>query len=251
MLLVIDVGNTNIVMGIYKSDELIYTFRIRTIRDTTYDEFSVLVNNLLSTNGINLKEIKKIVVSSVVPHVVPFLDSFCRKYIGITPYFVNAETFTGMPILYKNPKELGSDRIVNCFAAFHKYQTSLIVIDFGTATTFDAVSSKGEFLGGVIAPGIKISSEALFQKASKLPAIEMEKPKDVIGRDTISCMQSGIIYGYAGLVDGLVKRVKKEMNESPKVIATGGLASLMMEISETIEFIEPSLILDGLKLIKL
>ena len=250
MLLVIDIGNTNTVMGIYDGHRLVRDWRTRTERNTTEDEFNVLVNGLFASNGIHSKDIHKTVISCVVPPMVTILDSFCRKYLGHAPHWVDARSAPNIPIHYKNPAEIGADRIVNAVAAFHKYNTSLIVIDFGTATTFDAISEQGEYLGGAISPGILIASDALFMKASKLPRVEIFlPPESVIGRDTASSIQSGIIYGYAGLVDGMVKRMTVEMDTSPRVIATGGLAGLMSKVSETIEAVEPNLPLEGLRII--
>jgi len=181
---------------------------------------------------------------------VTILDSFCRKYLGHAPYWVDATSVSDVSIRYNNPSEIGADRIVNAVAAFDKYKTSLVVIDFGTATTFDAISEKGEYLGGAISPGIMIASEALFMKASKLPRVEIFiPPENVIGKDTASSIKSGIIYGYAGLIDGMVKRMKAEMGSNPKIIATGGLAELMHQVSESIEVVEPALTLEGLRLI--
>ena len=250
MLFVIDVGNTNIVMGVYSGKTLLKSWRVRTERNTTEDEFNILVTNLFSASGFMLDKIEKTLVSCVVPPMVTILDSFCRKYLGHSPRWVNAKSYAKMPIRIFNPSELGADRIVNAVAAYHKYKTSLIVIDFGTATTFDAVSQKGEYLGGAISPGIFISSEALFLKASKLPRIEIfEPPEQVIGKDTGQSLKAGIIYGYAGLVDGIVKRMKAEMGTNPKIVATGGLAPLISHVSETIEVIEPDLTLEGLRII--
>jgi type III pantothenate kinase len=250
MLLVIDVGNTNIVMGIYQADRLIMDWRIRTERNITEDEFNVIASNLFTGSKIRAKNIQSTVISCVVPPMVTILDSFCRKYLNHVPLWVDAKTYTGMPILYHNPAEVGADRIVNSVAAYHKYKTSLIVIDFGTATTFDVISAKGEYLGGAICPGIMIASEALFKKASKLPRVEIFVPPDrVIGKDTASSIKSGIIFGYASLVDGMVRRIKAEMGVPCGVIATGGLARLMSNVSETIERIEPGLTLEGLRII--
>ena len=250
MLFVIDVGNTNIVLGVYSGKTLLKSWRVRTERNTTEDEFNILVANLFLTGGFMPGEIEKTLVSCVVPPMVTILDSFCRKYLGHSPRWVNAKSYTKMPIRISNPSELGADRIVNAVAAYDKYKTSLIIIDFGTATTFDAVSQKGEYLGGAISPGIIISSEALFLKASKLPRIEIfEPPERVVGRDTGQSLKSGIIYGYAGLVDGIVKRMKAEMGTDPKIVATGGLASLISHVSETIEIVEPDLTLEGLRII--
>jgi len=250
MLLVIDVGNTNTVIGVFDGDRLINDWRIRTERNTTEDELSVLVISLFSGGGIHLQDISRTVISCVVPSVVRIYDGFCRKYLHHGPLWVDATSSAGMPILYNNPAEVGADRIVNAVAAYHKYASALIVIDFGTATTFDVISSKGEYVGGAITPGIMISSEALFMHASKLRRVELlEPPVNVIGRDTIDSIKSGIIYGYAGLVDGMVKRMAVEMDTPPRVIATGGLARLIHGVSETIEAVEPALTLEGLRII--
>jgi len=250
MLFVIDVGNTNSVMGVYSGKTLLQSWRVRTERNTTEDEFNILATNLFSGSGFQLDDIEKILVSCVVPPMVTILDSFCRKYLGLAPHWVDAKSYAKMPILITNPTELGADRIVNAVAAYHKYRTSLIVIDFGTATTFDAITNKGEYLGGAISPGIGISSEALFLKASKLPRVEIyEQPKHVIGKDTGQSLKAGIIFGYAGLVDGIVRRMKSEMASSPKIVATGGLATLISHVSETIESVEPDLTLEGLRII--
>jgi type III pantothenate kinase len=251
MLLVIDIGNTNTVIGVYDGSHLIKDWRIRTERRTTEDEFNILASNLFTEGNISSKKIDKTIISCVVPPMVTILDSFCRKYLGHTPYWVDAMSAASiLPIRYKNPSEVGADRIVNAVAAYLKYKTSLIVIDFGTATTFDAISEKGEYLGGAISPGIMIASEALFMKASKLPRVEIfVPPESVIGKDTTSSIKAGIIFGYAGLVDGIVRRMKIEMQTTPRVIATGGLAELMYQVSETIEAVEPALTLEGLRII--
>ncbi|MBE9530910.1 MAG: type III pantothenate kinase [Proteobacteria bacterium] len=250
MLLVIDIGNTNTVIGVYDGRHLVKDWRIRTERRTTEDEFNILASNLFSESSISSKNIDKTVISCVVPPLVTILDSFCRKYLGHAPHWIDAMSASTLPIRYKNPSEVGADRIVNAVAAFHKYQTSLVVIDFGTATTFDAISEQGEYLGGAISPGIMIASEALFMKASKLPRVEIfVPPESVIGKDTASSIKAGIIFGYAGLVDGMVRRMKIEMHTNPRVIATGGLAELMYQVSETIEVVEPDLTLEGLRII--
>lgn len=250
MLLVIDVGNTNTVMGIYDGRTLVRDWRIRTERNTTEDEFNFLVSGLFSRDRIEASRVIETIISSVVPQMVNILDAFCRKYLKHAPVWVDAKTAAGMPILYSNPREVGADRIVNAVGAYAKYPTSLIIIDFGTATTFDAVSENGEYLGGAICPGIMISAEALFMKASKLPRVEIfTAPDRVIGKDTAGSIQSGIIFGYAGLVDGMVRRMAREMGTSPTVIATGGLAPLMAGVSETIRIVEGDLTLEGLLLI--
>ena len=204
----------------------------------------------LDQNDIDPKHIDKTIISCVVPPVIENLDAFCKKYLRHAPHWVDAKSAAHMPILYNNPEEVGADRIVNAVAAFDVYKQSLIVIDFGTATTFDAISEKGEYLGGAISPGIGIASESLFKNASKLPRVELiAPPESVIGKDTVNSIKSGIIFGYAGLVDGIVYRMKEEMGSQPKVIATGGLAVLLSNISQTIEAVEPDLTLNGLRII--
>ncbi len=250
MLLVIDVGNTNTVMGIYQKGALVQDWRIRTERQTTEDEFNVIATSLFSNGGIRNGDIERTIISCVVPPMVTILDSFCRKYLGHAPQWVDARSYSRMPILINNPSELGADRIVNSVAAYHKYRKSLIIIDFGTATTFDAVSRNGEYLGGAISPGIMIASEALFREASKLPRVEIfARPERVVGKDTASSIKSGIIFGYAGLVDGIVDRMKAEMGTTPMVLATGGLAPLMADVARSIEKVELSLTLEGLRII--
>ncbi len=251
MLLVIDVGNTNTVIGVFKDDKLVEDWRIRTIRDTTADEFNILAKALFADKSIKPEDISKIVISSVVPPAVTILNRFCEKYLFQTPLWIDAESVKKiMPVLYSNPSEVGADRIVNAIAAFEKYKQSLIIIDFGTATTFDAISEKGEYLGGAITPGVMISSEALFQNASKLPRVEIfMPPKKVIGKNTIDSIKAGIIYGNAALVDGMVERMADEMKSSPMIIATGGLAPLIADASKTIESVESALTLEGLKII--
>lgn len=250
MLLVIDVGNTNTVLGIYEGRNLIRDWRIRTERNTTEDELNVLLSSLLTTGGIERTRIEKSVISCVVPPVVKILDAFCRRYLGHAPCWVDARSAGMMPIRYHNPAEIGADRLVNAIAAYHKYRCSLIAIDFGTATTFDVISEKGDYLGGAISPGIMISAEALFRNASKLPRVEIfTPPETAIGKDTNTSIQAGIIFGYAAMVDGMVRRIKTEMTTTPRVIATGGLAELMFEVAETIEAIEKNLTLEGLRLL--
>ena len=250
MLFVIDVGNTNMVMGLYDGERLVQNWRIRTERNTTEDEFNLLVSGLFGGSGIRLSEVTATIISNVVPPMGSILDAFCRKYLSGEPLWVDARTSAGMDILYSNPKEVGADRIVNAVAAYAKYGTGLIVIDFGTATTFDAISERGEYLGGAISPGIRIAADALFMKASKLPRVDIIKaPEQVIGKDTIGSIQSGVIFGYAGLVDGMVQRMRREMDAVPKVIATGGLAPLMFHVAESIEAVEPDLTLEGLRLL--
>ncbi len=250
MLLVIDVGNTNTVMGVFDGRTLKHHWRIRTERNTTEDEFNVLASGLFARAGMDFSEIDKTVISCVVPPMVTLLDAFGRKYLGHAPRWIDAKSYPGMPILGDNPNEVGADRIVNGVAAYQRYQTCLIIIDFGTATTFDVISEKGEYMGGAISPGVAISADALFSHASKLPRVDLLRPPaTVVGTDTISCIQSGIIFGYAGLVDGIVQRMKAELPTNPKVIATGGLAPLIRDVSNTIETVESDLTLEGLRII--
>ncbi len=251
MLLVIDVGNTNTVIGVYDTDVLKENWRIRTVRDNTADEFNILANALFADKGLDPSAISKVVISSVVPSAVRILDGFCRRYLKLTPIWINpASVKTLLPIKYSNPNEVGPDRIVNAVAAYDKYRTGLIIIDFGTATTFDVITPAGEYLGGAICPGVMISSEALFQKASRLPRVEIfEPPRQVIGDDTIGSMQSGIIHGNAAMVDGMVERMQRELGEELKIIATGGLAPLIAGLSATIEVVDQELTLAGLRII--
>ena len=250
MLFCIDIGNTNIVLGVTDGDTILDYWRIRTEKDMTADELGILISNIFGASRIRLGDIKHIIISCVVPPLLNTIEELARRYFKVDPMVVGPGLKTGMPILYGNPKEVGADRIVNSLAAYEKYRTGLVVVDFGTATTFDCVSDDGAYLGGAIAPGVIISSEALFLKASKLPRVEIfAKPKQVIAKDTISSMNVGIVYGYAGLVDGIVKRIKKEAGREWKVIATGGLAPLICEVSETIDHVEEFLTLEGLMII--
>jgi type III pantothenate kinase len=250
MLMVLDVGNTHTVIGLFQNDELIHDWRIHTDASITEDEFSVTITNLFSIRNLSESKIHKVVISSVVPPMMRMLNAFCRKYLSLDPVWIDSNN-VGMPILYTNPAEVGADRIVNAVAAFHKYNAPLIVIDFGTATTFDVISGNGEYLGGAISPGIGIAAEALFQRTSRLPRVDLATPPDtVIGKDTATSMKAGILLGYAELVDGIVRRIKAEaLFPEVKVIATGGLASLMQNISGTIESVEPDLTLEGLRII--
>lgn len=250
MIFVIDVGNTNIVLGIYKDKKLIVNWRIGTDKNKSSDELGMLFLSLFNNQSIRIKDIDGVIVSSVVPPIMYSLEHAVRKYLFKEPMIVGPGIKTGLNIKCDNPKEIGADRIVNAVAAFDIYKSALIIVDFGTATTFCAVSSKGEYLGGVICPGIKISLEALFLQTAKLPRIEIAKPENVIGRNTINSMQSGIVYGYIGQVDYLVKRMKKEMKDNEiKVIATGGLAKVISEESVMIDEVNGFLTLEGLKLI--
>ncbi|MWV47555.1 type III pantothenate kinase [Paenibacillus sp. HJL G12] len=250
MILVIDIGNTNIVLGIYKGRELLHHFRLSTVRQSTADEYGVSFHNLFHMSGINVADIRGVIMSSVVPPMVHVIEEMCRKYIHKHPLMVGPGIKTGLNLRNENPREVGADRIVNAVAAVDLYKGPLVVVDFGTATTFDCIDEKGAYLGGAIVPGIGIATEALVQRASKLPRIELEKPKKVIGRNTVHAMQAGIIFGYAGQVDGIVKRMKQEMGAPlVKVVATGGLAELIAGESEAIDEVNPLLTLEGLRII--
>jgi type III pantothenate kinase len=252
MLLVIDVGNTNTVLGLYDGDQLIHDWRIRTEIDHTIDEYGMLIFNLYQSSRMKTEKIKAvnaIIISCVVPPMLNILEPLCVKYFNVKPLIVGPGIKTGMPIFYDNPKEVGADRIVNAVAAYDKYRQAAIIIDFGTATTFDYISPKGEYMGGCIAPGIMISIEALFERAARLPRVELSKPKSVVTKDTVSAMQAGIIFGYAGLIDGIVERMKAEIKTKPLVIATGGLARLVASETKCIDKIEDMLTLEGLRII--
>jgi type III pantothenate kinase len=251
LLLAIDVGNTNIVLGIYDSERLVKNWRISTDKSKTADEYGILFHNLLTLAEIGFVDITDIIISSVVPTLTGVLEKLSRSYFGFKPHVVGPGIKTGMPIHYDNPKEVGADRIVNAVAGYEKFRTSLIIVDFGTATTFDYVNGKGEYCGGAIAPGLMISMEALFLKASKLPRVEITKPPGIIAKNTVNSMQAGIFYGYVGLVDEIVGRMKRESREKPKVIATGGLAGLVASESKTIEAVEEYLTLEGLRILYL
>jgi len=243
----IDVGNTQTVLGVYEGKTLQHHWRLATERSRTADEYGVLVRALLA--GAFNPAIHGIAVSCVVPPMISVIDTLCRTYLDRTPLFVGPGVRTGMPILYDKPQEVGADRIVNAIAAFERTHDTTIVVDFGTATTFDYVSEKGEYVGGIIAPGLGIASDALFERAAKLYRVELAKPKHVVGRNTVHAIQSGLIYGYVSLVDGLVTRIQKENKVRARVIATGGFAPLLASESETIEDVDEFLTLDGLRLI--
>ncbi len=249
MLLVIDVGNTNIVVGVYRGTELVDHWRISTMRDKTTDEYGISLMNLFLLNGLNPADVHHVIISSVVPPLMPALERVALRYFKAKPVIVGPGTKTGMVIRYDNPKEVGADRIVNAVAAYQKYGGPLIVIDFGTATTYCVIDDNGDYLGGAISPGMVISAEALTQRASKLPRIEIKNPGQVICRNTVSSMQAGVLFGYVGQVEGMVQRIKKELGKDPLVVATGGLAPLIATETDCINHIEPMLTLEGLRLI--
>ncbi|PNU20324.1 pantothenate kinase [Geothermobacter hydrogeniphilus] len=249
MLLVIDVGNSNTVLGIYRDSDLLHDWRLTTDKARTVDEYAMLIHELFSMAGLHFTDIDDVIISSVVPPMLPTLEGLCRSYFARPPLVVGPGIKTGMPILYDNPREVGADRIVNAIAAYEKKQRPLIVVDFGTATTFDYISARGEYLGGAIAPGLGISTEALFDRASKLPRVEFSRPPQVIAKNTVNSIQSGLFFGYVGLVDGIVRRMQDEAGESASVLATGGIAPLLSRASETIEEVHPNLTLEGLQII--
>ena len=249
MLLVIDIGNTNTVLGLYRNNELQRDWRLRTDESRTVDEYAILIHELFSLSQIHFPDIDDVIVSCVVPAMINTVEGLCRDYLKLKPLIVGPGVKTGMPILYDNPKEVGADRIVNAIAAYDLVKGSLIVVDFGTATTFDCISDKGEYLGGAIAPGLNVSADALFDKASKLPRVEVVRPPQVIAKNTVNSIQSGLFYGYVGLVDGIVNRMKAELDDSPTVFATGGLAGLLTDVSSTIDRFAPNLTLEGLRII--
>jgi len=249
MLLVLDVGNTNTVLGVFEERKLLAHWRVTTNRTQTVDEYGVLFRNLFALRGIDLGPLTGIVVSSVVPPLDTVLHEVCEKYFSVKPLFIEPGVKTGMPVRYDNPNEVGADRIVNSVAAFDKYGGPCIAVDFGTATTFDCISAKGEYLGGVICPGIGISAEALFSRTARLPRVDIKKPTRVIGTNTVASMQSGLFYGYLALVDGIIERLLEELGDVKSIIATGGLAPLIGEHSRYIKNVDDLLTLDGLRII--
>ena len=260
MLLALDVGNTNTVLGLYdlasgNPPALAAHWRVSTHRTQTADEYGVLFTNLFNLHGLATNQVKHIIISSVVPPVESTLAEVCESYFSLTPLFVEPGIKTGMPVLVDNPAELGADRLVNAIAAYEKYGGPAIIVDFGTATTFDVVSAKGEYLGGVISPGLGISADALFSRAARLGRVDIKRPPRVIGTTTVTHIQSGLYYGYIGLVDGILARMIAEIGTDlndpahPKIIATGGLARLIAEDSRYIETIDDMLTLDGLRLV--
>lgn len=250
MLFVLDVGNTNTVLGVFEHDKLKYEWRIKTDRHKTADEFGMLIKSLLDHKAVAFSDISGVIISSVVPPIMFALEKMSRDYFNIDPLVIGKEEFaTYLKMNYPNPKEIGADRIVNAVGAIYEHEVPLIIIDFGTATTYCYINERAEYSGGIIAPGINISMDALYSNASKLPKIEIQSPEHVIGTSTVEAMKSGVFYGYIGQVDGLINRIKEEEKINPTVIATGGLARLIAEESATIDIVDPHLTLKGLYLI--
>jgi len=249
LILVFDVGNTNTVIGVYDGEKLLNHWRIRTNAQRTGDEYGILLRSLLENDKLNIKDIKSVVVSSVVPTLMMELEWMSRKFFACRPLIIGPGVKNGLAIKYENPREVGADRVVNAVAAYNKYGGPLIIVDFGTATTFCVVSAKGEYLGGAIAPGIIISTEALVSKAAKLPRVELQRPRSLIGKNTVSSMQAGIMYGFVGQVEGIITRMKTEIEGEPQVIATGGLAAVIARETDVIDKVDEFLTLDGLRLI--
>ena len=249
MLLAVDVGNTNTVLGAFEGKVLRQHWRVETSHRRTADEYGIQVRELFAAGGLDPRGVDAVVVSSVVPPLAFALTGMSERYFGAKPLFVGPGVKTGLPILYDDPREVGADRIVNAVAAWDRWACGMIVVDFGTATTFDAVSPRGEYLGGAIAPGVGISMDALFRHASKLPEVEFARPAHVVGKNTVASIQSGLVYGYVGLVDGICARMAEELGFSPRVVATGGLAPLIAGVSRSIAEVDEHLTLNGLRLI--
>jgi type III pantothenate kinase len=249
LLLTIDLGNTNTVLGVFEGAELRAHWRLATRREQTADEYGILVRNLFASSGLAPAGIEGVALASVVPPLTPVLVALSKQYLNLEPLVVEPGVRTGMPILYEPPGDVGADRIVNGVAAFAAYGGPVIVVDFGTATTLDVVTRKGEYLGGVICPGVGISADALFQRAARLPRVDVRHPGKVIGRSTVASIQSGMYFGYAAMVEGLIARLRAELGESARVVATGGLAETLAGEIPSIEAVDPVLTLTGLRLI--
>jgi type III pantothenate kinase len=249
MLLAIDIGNTNTVLGLFQGGALRADWRLETRASRTGDEYAALVAPLFGLAGLSFDAVKAAIISSVVPPALFPIEQLCRRHLEVDPIIVGPGTKTGMPILYENPREVGADRIVNAVAAHQRWPQGAIVVDFGTATTFDVVTARGEYAGGVIAPGLMVAADALFHATAKLPRVEIVRPKAAVGRNTVASIQSGLVFGYAGLVDAIVRRIQAEVDFTPYVVGTGGLAPLIASESETIQECDDMLTLQGLALI--
>ena len=249
MLLAIDVGNSNNVIGLFSGEKLLTHWRIRTEWNRTADEYWVLIKEFILLNDVETETIDDIIIACVVPPLVPILQGMAKKYFLCEPLIVGPGVKTGISILYRNPSEVGADRIVNSVAAFEKYGGPLIIVDFGTATTFDVVSNKGEYLGGSIFPGVQISLEALFKNTAKLPRVDMTLPEKVIGKSTVESLRSGAVYGFSGMVEAIVRQIKDELGQSARVIATGGVLDWITNKTSVIDTLDPFLTLDGLRII--
>ena len=248
MLLAIDLGNTDTVFGVYDDGRLVHSWRLSTHRERTVDEFGILLRNLFALEKLDVGAVRSVIVSSVVPPLDPTLEAMTKRYFAVDAVFVTAEN-AGIPILYDDPKEVGADRIVDAVAVLERYSVPAIVVDLGTATTFDAITAKGEYLGGLISPGIEISASALIEQAARLPRTDIKKPEDLIGRSTVTSLQSGFFWGYVSLVDGIIERMMAELGSESSVIATGGMAHLVEQESRFISMTDPNLTLDGLYLV--
>jgi type III pantothenate kinase len=249
MLLAVDIGNTSITIGLYKGDKLGPRWRLTSDNDRTSDEYGILLVQLLEREGIQAEEVREIAIACVVPPLISTFERACRDYLNATPLIVDAGTKTGIPLRYEDPKQVGADRVVNAAAVRRIYKGPACIVDFGTATIFDAISAEGEYLGGACAPGIGIASDALFQRAAKLPRVEILRPPSAIGRNTVHSLQSGLLYGYVGLVDGMVARFRAELGPNMKTVGTGALVELIARETRSIDIIEPWLALQGLKII--
>lgn len=249
MLLVLDIGNTNITVGVFRGQDLVVAWRLATRREQTADELGLVLCQFFREEGLDVKAVRDIVVCSVVPPLNTVIEEMSERYFHRTAFFVGPGTRTGVPVKMENPREVGADRVVNAAAGYVLYGGPLIIVDFGTAITFDVVSARGEYLGGAIAPGVGIACEALFSRAARLPRVDLVPPPTVIGKNTVHGMQSGIIFGFAGLVDEMVRRMRAELGVDAPVVATGGLAELIARESKTIQRVDPFLTLTGLRLI--
>jgi type III pantothenate kinase len=249
MLLVIDVGNSNTVLGIYQGEQLVKDWRVGTDKYRTVDEYAMLINDLFRLAELSFADLSDVIVSCVVPPMLNIIEGLCKQYFQLQPYIVGPGIKTGMPIQYDNPREVGADRIVNAVAAYDRWGCALIVVDFGTATTFDVISADGSYQGGAIAPGVGIAAEALFERTSKLPRVEFSRPPQIIAKNTVHSMQAGIFYGYVGLVEGIVSRMQEDLGGAVKVVATGGLAAPIAAATAAIDQVEPFLTLEGLRIL--